>query len=94
MPFFALKKELNMIFRVKQKLEYTAIPNSLIDDMEISNEALGVMCRILHFAQKQDFTVKDLLKFCKGKEAFVKERLKELELRGYLVLVENDKEGK
>lgn len=72
------------IFRIYKSGNFSITPNSLMEDLEISEAALGLMCRILRFSDKFEITFKNLLNIVNCGATALKSRITELENRGYI----------
>lgn len=73
------------ILRKQQRTQYTVIDNTIFRDAELSNKALGMLCRMLSLPDGWEFSVMGLVALSNDGKSAVMSQLDELEERGYLV---------
>ena len=73
------------ILRKHQRAQYTVIDNTIFRDKELSNKALGMLCRMLSLPDGWEFSVMGLVALSNDGKSGVMSQLDELEERGYLV---------
>lgn len=72
------------ILRKHNRKSYTVIDNDVFRDSELSNKALGMLCRMLSLPDGWEFSVRGLSKLSNDGVDGVMSQLNELEKRGYL----------
>lgn len=72
------------ILRKHNRKSYTVIDNDVFRDNELSNKALGMLCRMLSLPNGWEFSVRGLSKLSNDGVDGVMSQLNELEKRGYL----------
>lgn len=72
------------ILRKHNRKSYTVIDNDVFRDNELSNKALGMLCRMLSLPDGWEFSVRGLSKLSNDGVDGVMSQLNELEKRGYL----------
>lgn len=72
------------ILRKRNRKSYTVIDNDVFRDSELSNKALGMLCRMLSLPDGWEFSVRGLSKLSNDGVDGVMSQLNELEKRGYL----------
>jgi hypothetical protein len=72
------------ILRKHNRKSYTVIDNDVFRDSELSNKALGMLCRMLSLPDGWEFSVRGLSKLSDDGVDGVMSQLNELEKRGYL----------
>ena len=73
------------ILRKHQRAQYTVIDNTIFRDSELSNKALGMLCRMLSLPDGWEFSVTGLVALSNDGKSAVMSQLDELEEHGYLV---------
>lgn len=73
------------ILRKHQRAQYTVIDNTIFRDRELSNKALGMLCRMLSLPDGWEFSVMGLVALSNDGKSGVMSQLDELEAHGYLV---------
>lgn len=73
------------ILRKHQRAQYTVIDNTIFRDKELSNKALGMLCRMLSLPDGWEFSVMGLVALSNDGKSGVMSQLDELEEHGYLV---------
>jgi len=73
------------ILRKQQRGQYTVIDNTIFRDKELSNKALGMLCRMLSLPDGWEFSVEGLTRLSTDGKSGVMSQLDELEEHGYLV---------
>lgn len=73
------------ILRKHQRGQYTVIDNTIFRDSELSNKALGMLCRMLSLPDGWEFSVMGLASLSNDGKSAVMSQLDELEEHGYLV---------
>lgn len=73
------------ILRKHQRAQYTVIDNTIFRDRELSNKALGMLCRMLSLPDGWEFSVMGLVALSSDGKSGVMSQLDELEAHGYLV---------
>lgn len=73
------------ILRKQQRAQYTVIDNTIFRDTELSNKALGMLCRMLSLPDGWEFSVMGLSALSNDGKSAVMSQLDELEELGYLV---------
>ena len=73
------------ILRKHQRAQYTVIDNTIFRDRELSNKALGMLCRMLSLPDGWEFSVMGLATLSSDGKSAVMSQLDELEEHGYLV---------
>ena len=73
------------ILRKQQRTQYTVIDNTIFRDTELSNKALGMLCRMLSLPDGWEFSVMGLVALSNDGKSAVMSQLDELEEHGYLV---------
>ena len=73
------------ILRKRQRAQYTVIDNTIFRDKELSNKALGMLCRMLSLPDGWEFSVMGLVALSNDGKSGVMSQLDELEEHGYLV---------
>lgn len=73
------------ILRKHQRSQYTVIDNTILRDADLSNKALGMLCRMLSLPDGWEFSVMGLAALSSDGKSAVMSQLDELEERGYLV---------
>lgn len=73
------------ILRKHQRAQYTVIDNTIFRDRELSNKALGMLCRMLSLPDGWEFSVMGLVALSNDGKSGVMSQLDELEEHGYLV---------
>ena len=82
------------ILRKHQRSQYTVIDNTIFRDADLSNKALGMLCRMLSLPDGWEFSVMGLVALSSDGKSAVMSQLDELEERGYLVRNQVRIEGK
>lgn len=82
------------ILRKKQRAQYTVIDNTIFRDTELSNKALGMLCRMLSLPDGWEFSVMGLVALSNDGKSAVMSQLDELEEHGYLVRNQVRESGK
>lgn len=72
------------ILRKHNRKSYTVIDNDVFRDSELSNKALGMLCRMLSLPDGWEFSVRGLSKLSNDGVDGIMSQLNELEKRGYL----------
>lgn len=72
------------ILRKERRGQYTVIDNTIFRDAELSNKALGMLCRMLSLPDGWEFSVAGLAALSTDGKSAVMSQLDELEERGYL----------
>lgn len=72
------------ILRKENRNSYTVIDNSVFRDAELSNKALGMLCRMLSLPDGWEFSVRGLAALSNDCADGVMNQLNELEQHGYL----------
>lgn len=76
------------------KNNQVSVPGDLLQDKNLSEAELGLLCRILSFQEQEDeFVIDEILNICHGDQAFVQETMKALEKKGYLVVIVKNVNG-
>lgn len=73
------------ILRKHQRAQYTVIDNTIFRDRELSNKALGMLCRMLSLPDGWEFSVMGLVALSNDGKSGVMSQLDELEAHGYLI---------
>lgn len=73
------------ILRKHQRAQYTVIDNTIFRDKELSNKALGMLCRMLSLPDGWEFSVMGLATLSNDGKSAVMSQLDELEEHGYLI---------
>ena len=73
------------VFRVEKNANYTTISNYHLRDQELSLKAKGLLCLFLSLPEEWHYSVRGIASICKEGVDCIKNTLKELEKRGYLV---------
>ena len=73
------------ILRKQQRAQYTVIDNTIFRDRELSNKALGMLCRMLSLPDGWEFSVMGLASLSSDGKSAVMSQLDELEEHGYLI---------
>lgn len=82
------------ILRKQRRRQYTVIDNDVFKDGELSNKALGLLCRMLSLPDNWEFSVEGLANMSSDGRDTVASQLKELEACGYLVRKQIRSHGK
>ena len=72
------------ILRKQRRGQYTVIDNAIFKDRELSNKALGMLCRMLSLPDGWEFSVEGLSTLSTDGVSAVRSQLSELEECGYL----------
>jgi len=82
------------VFRINKLSDsFTRISNKIFKDRRLSNNSLGLLCKILSLPDDWDYSIHGLVAICKEGERSIKNSLKELKEYGYLTVekTHNDK---
>lgn len=82
------------ILRKANKGSFTVIDNTVFRDKELSNKALGLLCRMLSLPDGWNFSVMGLVSLSSDGKSAIINQLDELEDNGYLVRKQLRFEGK
>ena len=82
------------ILRKQQRAQYTVIDNTIFRDKELSNKALGMLCRMLSLPDGWEFSVMGLAALSNDGKSAVMSQLDELEELGYLMRTQVRDKGK
>lgn len=82
------------ILRKQQRAQYTVIDNTIFRDKELSNKALGMLCRMLSLPDGWEFSVMGLAALSNDGKSAVMSQLDELEELGYLIRTQVRDKGK
>jgi len=84
-----------LIIKPKKFIEYTIVPNTILRDQSLSLSAIGLYCFLISHSDTFEITLEYISNaFSNGKDA-IRTRIKELEIKGYLIRVRvKDEAGK
>ena len=71
-------------FEILGMIGYTSMPNYHLRDKNLSNQAIGLLSKILSLPKEWDYSLKGLTAICKDGITSIRSQLKELEINGYL----------
>lgn len=71
-------------FEILGMIGYTSMPNYHLRDKNLSNQAIGLLSKILSLPKEWDYSLKGLTAICKDGITSIRSQLKELETNGYL----------
>lgn len=71
-------------FEILGLIGYTSMPNYHLRDKNLSNQAIGLLSKILSLPKDWDYSLKGLECICKDGITSIRSQLKELETNGYL----------
>lgn len=74
------------VFRKHHENNYTVVSNSLLRDVNISNQAIGLMTKMLSLPEDWDFSVAGLAAISKDGETRITSSIEELKGAGYLTI--------
>lgn len=72
------------VIRIEKTKNYTVMSNFHLRDKNLSNKAVGLMCKILSLPEDWDYTINGLSAICKDGRDGIASQIKELERAGYL----------
>lgn len=71
-------------FEILGMIGYTSMPNYHLRDKNLSNQAIGLLSKILSLPKEWDYSLNGLTAICKDGISSIRSQLKELETNGYL----------
>ena len=71
-------------FEILGLIGYTSMPNYHLRDKNLSNQAIGLLSKILSLPKDWDYSLNGLTAICKDGISSIRSQLKELETNGYL----------
>ena len=71
-------------FEILGMIGYTTMPNYHLRDKNLSNQAIGLLSKILSLPKEWDYSLNGLTAICKDGISSIRGQLKELETNGYL----------
>ena len=74
------------VFRVEKNHNYTVMSNYHLRDTGLTLKAIGLLSKMLSLTDEWDYTTRGLAAICKEGVDAIGAALKELEVRGYLVI--------
>jgi hypothetical protein len=72
------------VIRIEKTKNYTVMSNFHLRDKNLSNKAVGLMCKMLSLPEDWDYTINGLSAICKDGRDGIASQIKELERAGYL----------
>ena len=82
------------VFKIHKTNDFTCIPNSLLRDNNLSNQAIGLICKMLSLPPEWNYSIKGLVSICKDGQCKITSALQELKDNGYLKIVPIRQDGK
>ena len=73
-------------FEILGMIGFTTMPNYHLRDKKLSNQAIGLLSKILSLPKEWDYSLKGLTIICKDGITSIRSQLKELETNGYLTI--------
>ena len=73
-------------FEILGMIGFTSMPNYHLRDKNLSNQAIGLLSKILSLPKVWDYSLKGLTAICKDGITSIRGQLKELETNGYLTI--------
>lgn len=81
-------------FKIHKRNDFTCIANKLLRDKDLSNQAIGLMCKMLSLPPDWNYSIKGLVAICKDGQCKITSALQELKDNGYLAIVPIRESGK
>lgn len=73
-------------FEILGMIGFTSMPNYHLRDKNLSNQAIGLLSKILSLPKEWDYSLKGLTSICKDGITSIRNQLKELETNGYITI--------